>query len=173
MKHWKNVLSAMALLVMSMTGIVTAQSNDDVVVLSVDILTLTDGEVSEIITVTFDMPELQAFPAVSFKTETIWTEGEQTFKGVSLAALVSHLGVTSGTLRAQAINDYVVDIPVSNAVEGGPIIAYERNGAPMSIRDKGPLWIVYPYDNNSDYKTEEIFSQSVWQLVRITVKPAN
>ena len=82
-----------------------------------------------------------------------------------------HLGVTAGTLELQAVNDYVVEFAVAGAIDGGPIIAYERNGAVMSRREKGPLWVVFPYDSNPAYQTEEIFSKSVWQLVRIIVKP--
>ena len=43
-------------------------------------------------------------------------------------------------------------------------------GAPMSVRDKGPLWIVYPYDQNTDYQSEVVFSRSIWQLNRITIQ---
>ena len=39
----------------------------------------------------------------------------------------------------------------------------------MSIRDKGPLWVVYPYDSSADYRTEVIYSRSIWQLDRIEV----
>ena len=95
----------------------------------------------------------------------------QRFTGVSLADLNRRLDVTTGTLELHAINDYVVEFPVSGAVDGGPIVAYQRNGATMSRRDKGPLWIVFPYDSEPAYQTEEIFSKSVWQLVRIIVKP--
>ena len=77
--------------------------------------------------------------------------------------------MTEGTLKATAINDYAVEIPVEDAVEGGPIIAFMRNGAPMSVRDKGPLWIVYPYDSDPAYQTEVIYSRSIWQLDRIEV----
>jgi hypothetical protein len=37
----------------------------------------------------------------------------------------------------------------------------------MSIREKGPLWLVYPYDLNKAYQSETIYSRSIWQLVRI------
>ena len=37
------------------------------------------------------------------------------------------------------------------------------------MRDKGPLWIIYPYDQNTDYQTEVIYSRSIWQLDRIEV----
>ena len=117
----------------------------------------------------FDIAMLRALGEVEFATSTIWTEGEQTFLGVSLKTLLETIGVEDGTLKASAINDYSVEIPVADAVEGGPIIAYMRNGKEMSVRDKGPLWIVYPYDQNPDYKSEQIYSRSIWQLDRIEV----
>lgn len=119
----------------------------------------------------FERAELEAMPSATFTTTTSWTEGPQTFTGVPLADFLAGLGVTSGTLRAAAVNDYAVEIPVADAVPGGPIIAYARNGKSMSVRDKGPLWIVYPYDANPDYQSEVIYSRSIWQLDRIEVRP--
>ena len=117
----------------------------------------------------FDLEMLQALGATSFETSTPWTEGVHSFTGVSLAALMAVLGVTEGSLRATAINDYAVDIPVSDAVDGGPILAYLQDGKPMSIREKGPLWVVYPYDLNEDYQSEVSYSRSIWQLVSLDV----
>jgi hypothetical protein len=119
----------------------------------------------------FDRAMLEAMDPVEFNTTTTWTDGPQIFTGVLLFDLLALLGVTEGTLRATAINDYAVDIPVSDAVEGGPIVAYLLNGAPMSVRDKGPLWIVYPYDAKREYRSEVIYSRSIWQLDRMEVRP--
>ena len=119
----------------------------------------------------FDLDLLDHIKTVTFETSTIWTEGVQTFTGVELAALLEVLGVESGQLRATAVNDYAVDIPVSDAVVDGPIIAFMRNGETMSLRDKGPLWIVYPYDQSVQYQSELIYSRSIWQLDRIEVIP--
>lgn len=115
----------------------------------------------------FDREDLEMMGVVTIETETIWTEGAQTFTGVPLVELIEELEHTSGAILASAINDYTVEIPVSDAIEGGPIIAYLNNGEAMSIRDKGPLWIVYPYDSNPDYQAEVIYSRSIWQLDRI------
>ncbi|SMY07660.1 molybdopterin-dependent oxidoreductase [Flavimaricola marinus] len=117
----------------------------------------------------FDMEMLRDIEATEVETSTIWTDGVQTFVGVSLAAMMEHIGVEDGMLFATAINDYTVEIPVSDAVEGGPIIAYEQNGRPMSVRDKGPLWIVYPFDSSAEYRTEVVYSRSIWQLDRIEI----
>lgn len=117
----------------------------------------------------FDLAMLEALGTETIETTTIWTEGPQAFEGVSLKALAEAVGMEGATLRATAINDYAVEIPLTDAVEGGPIVAYRMNGAEMSVRDKGPLWIVYPYDASADYRTEVIYSRSIWQLDRIVV----
>lgn len=120
-------------------------------------------------TLLLDRNALSALGMESFETTTIWTEGTQTFQGVPLSALARHIGVTQGTFFASAINDYTVEIPVSDATEGGPIVAMLLNGQEMSVRDKGPLWIVYPYDSSVEYRSEVIYSRSIWQLDRIKV----
>jgi hypothetical protein len=117
----------------------------------------------------FDYDALAALDAETFETTTIWTEGLQSFQGVSLKTLTDLLGTKEGTLLATAINDYTVEIPVSDAVEGGPIIAYMMNDREMSVRDKGPLWVIYPYDSSADYRSEVVYSRSIWQLDRIEI----
>lgn len=164
MKHWKTAFSVFVFAVMPVMGFAADPNSDAPVLLQVDVPAAAAST-------QFNLTDLQAFPPISFETETIWTEGVQRFTGVSLLAMMRHLDIKEGTLELHAINDYVVEFGVSGAVDGGPIIAYERNGALMSRRDKGPLWIVFPYDSDPVYQTEEIFSKSVWQLVRIIAKP--
>lgn len=115
----------------------------------------------------FDLPMLEALGGKVVETSTIWTDGTQTFQGVPLNVLVERLGFKGNKLRATAINDYAVEIPASDAVEGGPIIAYRLNGETMSVRDKGPLWIIYPYDADASFRSEVVYSRSIWQLDRI------
>ncbi len=136
-----------------------------------DTIVLTvSGEISEHNqndTAVFDIEMLSKLPVTEFTTSTIWTEGEVNFTGVSLDVLLEQIGGTGTTMFATAINDYAVEIPVSDAQAGGPIVAYLMDGQPMSVRDKGPLWIVYPYDSNADFQSEIIYSRSIWQLDRI------
>lgn len=120
-------------------------------------------------TAEFDLEMLKELDDTTIETTTIWTEGTQVFQGVSLNVLMKRLGVDDGTLRATAINDYAIEIPVSDATPDGPILAYLLNGETMSIRDKGPLWVIYPYDANAAYRSEVIYSRSIWQLDRIEV----
>ncbi len=120
-------------------------------------------------TAQFDMQMLTDLDVTTFETTTIWTDGVQAFEGVALNVLMDKLGVTEGTILASAINDYTVEIPVTDAVEGGPVVAYKLNGGIMSVRDKGPLWLVYPYDDSADYRTEVVYAHSIWQLDRMEI----
>jgi len=119
----------------------------------------------------FDREMLEALDSSEFGTTTIWTNGTHSFVGVSLIDLLDAVGARGGVLRASAINDYTIDIPVADAVEGGPIVAYLMDGRPMSVREKGPLWLIYPYDSSPDYRSETMYARSIWQLNRIEVVP--
>jgi len=118
---------------------------------------------------TFDRAALQELPGRTVETTTIWTKGVQHFEGVSLDVLLNHVQAKGGVIRAVALNDYAVTIPTSDASPEGPIVAYMRDGAQMSVRDKGPLWIIYPYDANEAYQSEEIYARSIWQLNRLEI----
>lgn len=130
-----------------------------------DVVLTINGDSGDPVKLSF--ADLQALPASSFETTTIWTEGKQKFTGVSLKDLLSELSLSGKTLRAKALNDYSIEIPIADAVENGPIVAYFLDDERMSVRDKGPLWIVYPYDLEERYQTEVFYSRSIWQLDRI------
>lgn len=119
----------------------------------------------------YDLAGLEALGAVDVTTTTIWTRGPQHFTGVPLEDVLADAGIEEGTIVVTAINDYAAMIPVDEAGRDedglGPIIAYHLDGKPMPVRDKGPLWLVYPYAAKSGFRTELVYSRSVWQLDRI------
>ena len=79
-------------------------------------------------------------------------------------AMLEALGANDqNVVRAAAINDYRVEIPVSDAAEHEVVIALEHNGKPMRVRDKGPMWIIYPIEQ-SEVKDSEFNSKMIWQL---------
>lgn len=115
-------------------------------------------------TAQFDRAMLEEIGWRTFETHTFWTEGPQEFSGVPLAALLAVLGAGDGdVIRAAAINDYRVEIPISDAAEHDVVIALEHNGMPMRVRDKGPMWIIYPIEP-SEVKDSEFNSKMIWQL---------
>ncbi|WP_374654143.1 molybdopterin-dependent oxidoreductase [Dongia sp.] len=117
----------------------------------------------------FDLDMLRALPRSGFATSTIWTDGVQRFEGVLVADLLARLGATASEIDATAANDYEIRFPAADATEHGALIAYAANGAPLPDDNKGPLWIVYPYDRDEALRSERFISQSVWSLETMTV----
>jgi len=117
----------------------------------------------------FDLDTLKSIGLTTVQTSTIWTNGTREFEGVSLGALLEHINADGSRLIARALNDYSVELPVSDAVEGGAIVAFSLDGELMSVRDKGPLWIIYPFDENPAYAHEVYYSRSIWQLREIEI----
>ncbi len=117
----------------------------------------------------FDMAMLQSLPTIHFRTSTPWTTEVTEFEGVSLDEILKYVGAKGKTLHAVALNDYAADVPIDNASGLGGIIAYKTNGKEMPIREKGPLWIVFPFDDRPELKSEMTYSWCVWQLRKLTV----
>ncbi len=121
--------------------------------------------------VDFSDADLMSLPQVSFETTTIWTEGVKTFSGPALTSVLSAAGVeeVGSVIRLTALNDYIVEMDRALIEPAAPIIANRIDGDPFGVRDKGPLWLIFPYDSDDRYRTEVIFGVSVWQLRSIDV----
>lgn len=118
----------------------------------------------------FDRAMLEKLGVTEFRTSTIWTEGKPRFTGVTLKRLMSAVEAKGTTLKASAVNNYTVEIPRADWQEDAALVAFARDGKDMTIRDKGPLWIVYPYDSAARFQSEVVYSRSIWQLDRLSVE---
>ncbi|NMM45566.1 oxidoreductase [Rhodospirillaceae bacterium KN72] len=118
----------------------------------------TDGEWA-----LFDMAMLEHLPKTVVRTTTPWTEGEQVFEGVLFRDLAAFLGASGSQVQALALNDYLIEIPTSDFEQDEVIIAYLQNGQEMSVRDKGPLWVIYP----DSIENPHAQARMVWQLVKV------
>lgn len=117
----------------------------------------------------FSLPMLEKIGMTSFATNTPWYSGPMTFEGIPMTALMKLVGAQGGKLTAVALNDYTTEIPVSDFAQYKPILALKRNGVYMPVKDKGPLFIVYPYDSEPELKSQKYYSRSAWQVARLTV----
>ncbi|WP_339859089.1 hypothetical protein [Thalassospira alkalitolerans] len=127
-------------------------------------LTLADTG-GEPVTVSFD--DLANLPATEFYTSTPWTDGVHKFRGVDFNVLFDTYGITADTVRISALNDYSVMVPANVLREDRAILVYQQNDAEMSVREKGPFWVVFPYDSDVRFQTDMYWSYSVWQVKSI------
>ena len=80
------------------------------------------------------------------------------------------VGASGDEVYAMALNDYDRTIPIADFQSYDVLLALRMNGRPMRLRDKGPIWIVYPWSEHpelDDFRTRE---KSVWQLNSLDVR---
>lgn len=117
----------------------------------------------------FDAGMLEALPTRTIETHTPWTDGPNSFEGPLARALLEATGADGESVRVRALNDFAADIPVANFYDYDVILALKRNGEPMPIRDYGPIFVLYPFDDHPELLNETIRFRSVWQVVNIHV----
>lgn len=117
----------------------------------------------------FDLAMLETLPGRRTTTDTPWYDGPRTFSGPLLSALLEAVEAGGRTLRVVALNDYAADIPVEDVKASPVILATRIDDTPLSVREKGPAFVIYPFDLDPTLYNEMIFGRSVWQVVRIEV----
>lgn len=118
----------------------------------------------------FDRAMLAELPPATLETSTVVTDGVQHFEGFYMSDLMEAVEADGQTITAYALNDYVIDIPISDFQRFDVVVATHMNGTQLSRRDKGPLWIVYPRDSYDILGDLRYDYRWVWQLHRIVVK---
>ncbi len=116
-----------------------------------------------------------ALPQVVLSTHTVWTEGLQIFEGPLARDVLGVAGVNTGSLAGKtakltASNDYAIEIPAEDFVNYDVIIARKMNGRSMTLRDKGPYWVIYPRDDIPELTDSRFDHRWVWQLNKIEVE---
>ena len=70
----------------------------------------------------------------------------------------------------QALNDFSVTVPAADAFNYDVILAVLKDGEKMPIRDKGPIWVIYPMDDHAELRDDLYNGRLVWQLKSITTQ---
>lgn len=119
----------------------------------------------------FDRAMLDELTQREFATSTIWTQDVKVFSGPTLQGILDYVGAGPGDIRANALNNYSSYLRRTEVTQDTPIIATRIDGMPFPVREKGPLWIVFPYDRHPSFRSELIYAMSVWQLESLTITP--
>lgn len=118
----------------------------------------------------FDLDALRALPQGQLTLNTPWTEGESVYTGPWLRAVLAAADAEAGErLTLTALNDYAVNVPMADVRRYTLLLAMNRDGTAMPVRDKGPLWLLYPLEEIPSASRNEIHSRMIWQLRDVTV----
>jgi hypothetical protein len=58
----------------------------------------------------------------------------------------------------------------AHALDYDVILAHQMNGTTLTAKNKGPLFIVYPYDSKPELQTVRFYERSIWQLKSLQVE---
>ena len=116
----------------------------------------------------FDLSLLESLEQQEITTHNPWFAGSNVYSGPLGRALIEAVGADSNaTMRVVSLNGFIAEIPVSDFIDYDVILALKKNGKLQRIRDRGPLFTIYPFDKHPYLNTEMHYNRSVWQVKTI------
>jgi hypothetical protein len=119
--------------------------------------------------VTLDRGAIDSLNRVELTVSDPFQKKQLGYKGVWLADLLRAVGVpeSATNLHITALDDYVVDIPMSDVRAGGIFFAVQNvDGSPIPVSAGGPTRIVFRDGTPSGANSE----QWIWSLTTIEVQ---
>lgn len=159
----KRLISALAAICALVLTAIVSHAQDAMV------LTI-DGQINGGAARDFSVGQLESLGMATIETSTPWHDGKVRFEGVPLRRLMEHVGASGKTAAVLALNNYRTEIPLSDFTRYPVVLAMKKDGVYMPVSDKGPLFIIYPFDASQELKSEVFYSRAAWQVRRITIQ---
>jgi hypothetical protein len=118
----------------------------------------------------FDMAMLNALPQHTVTTAVPWDKTVHRYSGPLLRDVLALADARGTVLRARALNNYEVRIPFDDVVAHDVVLATRLDGEPITVRNKGPLFVMYPFDREPSLRSTLYFARCIWQLQAIEVQ---
>ncbi|OED74851.1 hypothetical protein A143_01120 [Vibrio splendidus ZS-139] len=113
----------------------------------------------------FSRDQLLSLPQKEITTTLPWVEGLTVYSGVTLQTVLKNMDLPiSSRVTFVALNDYKIAVPKEDFDTYEPIIAIKKNGEFMSVREKGPFWLIYPLSANPETNTPDFHAKMIWQI---------
>ena len=120
--------------------------------------------------VVIDLAMLDSLPQSKVVTRNPWRKEPHTYEGPLLSTVMEWVGSKGTNLVVTALNEYMIRIPATDFVRWPVILSTRIDGHPMAIREKGPTFVVYPFDEHPQLLNEIYFCRSIWQIKSIEVQ---
>lgn len=123
-------------------------------------------------TLALDLPTLEKFGLVKYKVNDPWLNANNEYTGVLVSDFLQTIGASpdAQTLHLVAIDDYTVELKISDLKKWPILLATQTNGKYMSIADKGPTRIIFPYDISPDLDKAAYKDFWVWSIKSMEVR---
>lgn len=116
-----------------------------------------------------DLDTIEGLGMRTSVNRTPWYKKTVKFEGPLASAVLDAVGAKGTKLRIVALNDYSVEVPLEDFRKWPVLLATRIDGKRMTVREKGPLFLIYPFDSAPELYTETYFGRSIWQIKSIEV----
>lgn len=114
--------------------------------------------------------DLDAIGVTEISTKVLTMgDGKHAVKGVLGRDLLDFVKSQGETMKIVALDGYTMDVPVEDLRKYDVVVATEIDGKKLSVRDKGPAWLIYPVSAHKELDDTVYESRSVWQIKIIKV----
>ena len=121
-----------------------------------------------------DMSNLDSMPQETILTNlpaSLGIIGQNEWSGASLKYIAQSLGAKEdSTIELVALNDYTISIPMKSITSYNPVLASRFNGKTISVRNKGPLILIYPFDKYKEINIPLYQDYTIWMIHEIRIK---
>lgn len=123
-----------------------------------------DGQTAKL-----DLVTLQSLESDTFTMQTRWSNSQHRYHGPRLSAILNYVGAQGNHIRLTALNDYSVEFERQYMTQYEPIVAWSEDEKPLSVREKGPLWLMLPHHQYPELNSEINTGRMIWQLSKIEI----
>lgn len=116
-----------------------------------------------------DREQLMAIDPRIVETSTPWTDGVNRFEGPLFRSVLEMAGARGDRIRVRALNDYTVEIPFSELQQYDVILALQQDGVPLEVRELGPVFVLYPFDEYPELFNQSVRHRSAWHVISVEV----
>ena len=120
----------------------------------------------------FSLADLEAAGLGKITTKTFWPADDGTYQGPLLAEVLKLAGIDgAAAVRVTALDGFSQVIPRSDWTRWPLMLATRRDDHPLTAREKGPLRIIYPRDQ--DPVLEDTLYRLRWVWLVRAIEPVD
>ena len=118
-----------------------------------------------------NLAQLDEMTQREIETSNEFVSGEVSFSGPLARDIVEKVGGNvESTIILTAANEYQISVPADDFFKYDVVLATRMDGALLSRRDKGPIWLMYPISDHPELQDSAVNSKLIWQLVKLEVR---
>lgn len=126
--------------------------------------------VSESTNKQYTLTQLLQLPQHDIDTKLPWTSENNIYTGPYLADVLQAAQVKGQWLRFDALDYYNVSLNYQSIKKFNPILALKQDGKLLTIRTKGPIWLILPVNQHTELNAAIYNDYMIWHLVKIAVQ---